>query len=56
MSKVKYQLHFYSMYDHTGICRNLENMAAQGWMLEKTGTFCWKYRKCEPQKVHFAIN
>ena len=56
MSKIRYQLHFYSMYDHTGICRNLENMAAQGWMLEKTGTFCWKYRKCEPKKVHFAIN
>lgn len=56
MSKVKYILHFFSMYDHTGIKNHLEKMAAKGWMLEKTGTFAWKYRKCEPKKVHFAIN
>ncbi len=56
MSRVKYKLHFYSMYDHTGICKHLEDMAAKGWMLEKTGTFFWKYRKCEPKEVHFAIN
>ena len=56
MRNVKYKLFFFSMYDHTGICKHLENRAAKGWMLEKTGTFAWKYRKCEPKQVHFSIN
>ncbi len=29
-------------------------MAAQGWMVEKTGGL-WRYRKCEPRKVRFAV-
>lgn len=56
MRNVKYEMHFYSMYDYTGIRKHLEKMAAKGWMLEKTGTFAWKYRRIEPKKLHFAIN
>lgn len=56
MRNTKYLLNFYSMYDHTGIRKHLEKMAAKGWMLEKTGTFVWKYRRMEPEKLHFAIN
>ena len=56
MRNTKYKTHFYSMFDHTGIRKCLEKMAANGWMLEKTGTFLWKYRRIEPKNIHFAVN
>lgn len=56
MSNVKYVVNTYSLYDHTGIQKYLEKMAGRGWMLEKTGTYFWKFRRIEPAKLHFAVN
>lgn len=54
MRKTKRRLERFSFFDHTGMERHLENMAAQGWMVEKTGAL-WRYRRCEPRKVRFAV-
>lgn len=44
---------FYA-YDHTGIQKHLEDMAAKGWLLDKMG-FLWRYRRIEPQRLRFAV-
>ena len=31
----KQEINLYSYYDHAGIVRHLEDMARQGWQLEK---------------------
>ena len=54
MRKIKRRLESFSFFDHTGMERHLEDMAAQGWMVEKTGPL-WRYRQCEPRKVKFAV-
>ncbi len=45
----------FAFYDRTGIENYLEEKAQNGWMLEKITGFGWKFRKCEPKKVHFAV-
>jgi len=48
-------LPLYSYYDRTGIQRHLEQMAAKGWLLEKLGVWCWRYRRIEPKQLHFSV-
>ena len=55
MRNVKYKLFFFSMYDHTGICKHLENRAAKGWMLEKITSLGWVYRRTEPKNGQFSV-
>lgn len=45
----------FSYYDQQAIRETLEDMAARGWMLEKTGSFWWTYRRMEPQKLRFSV-
>ena len=45
----------YSFYDTTGMARHLERRAAQGWMVEKLGSFGWTYRRTQPQTLHFTV-
>lgn len=51
----KYRLELFAFYDHTGIARHLEQMAAKGWMLEEMSSYYWTYRKIKPQTLHFAV-
>ena len=51
----KRELNLYAFYDHTGLERHLEKMAANGWMLEAVGTYALRYRRCEPKKLRFAV-
>ena len=51
----KRELNLYAFYDHTGLERHLEKMAANGWMLESIGTYALRYRRCEPKKLRFAV-
>ena len=51
----KRELNLYAFYDHTGLERHLEKMAANGWMLESVGTYALRYRRCEPKKLRFAV-
>ena len=57
MSNTKRELNLYSFYDHTGIARHLEKMAAEGWLLERisTGSGIWRYRKAAPQALRYAV-
>ena len=48
MRNTKRELPLFSMYDHTGMERHLEEMAVQGWMLEKTTGFGWVYAMPSP--------
>lgn len=45
----------FSFYDRSGIARHLEAMAARGWMLEAIGPLGWKYRRCPPRQLRFAV-
>ena len=55
MSTVKRTLVNVSFYDPEAIQRKLEQMAAQGWMLQKAGNLFWTYTKIPPQKLRFAV-
>lgn len=55
MKDTKRRLMTFTFYDRSGIERELEEQAAQGWMLEKTSAAGWVYRRIEPAKIHFAV-
>lgn len=51
----KQEINLYAYYDHAGIVRHLEDMARQGWQLEKAGSVFWTYRRCEPAELRYAV-
>ena len=55
MRQHKTCVELFSFYDHRGIAAHLEDQARKGWLLEKIGTWGWKYRRIEPKEVHFAV-
>ena len=55
MRKTKYTMPCFTFYDRVGIQEYLEQQAAQGWLLEQAGNYGWKFRRIEPQKLHFAV-
>ncbi|MBR5534450.1 MAG: DUF2812 domain-containing protein [Ruminiclostridium sp.] len=55
MKDKKRRLEIISFYDHTGVARHLEEMAAKGWLLEKISNGLWCYRKIEPAAIRFAV-
>lgn len=56
MKRKKYrELNLYSYYDHAGIARHLEDMARQGWQLEKAGSTFFTYHRCDPAELHYAV-
>lgn len=48
-------LPLYSYYDRTGITQHLAHMARRGWLLEKMGPWCWRYRRIEPAELQFTV-
>ncbi|MBD5148505.1 MAG: DUF2812 domain-containing protein, partial [Oscillibacter sp.] len=57
MRKTTYRLETYYLFDHTGIQRRLEDMAAKGWLLDKLGSL-WRYRRIDPEegkRLRFAV-
>ena len=56
MKDTKRRLEWMSFYDHTGLEAHLERMAAEGWLLEKFGSFTWHYRRIEPKHVTFSVS
>lgn len=50
-----YRLEVFPFYDYAGVERHLEEMAMQGWQPQKMYTRLWKYRKIEPQKLHYEV-
>ena len=55
MKDTKRCLCLFSYYDQQAIRERLENMAKNGWMLEKPGSFLWTYKRCAPQKLRFCV-
>lgn len=55
MKDTKRRLELFSFFEHTGIEKHLEKMAANGWMLEKITGALWYYRRIESKKVHFKV-
>ncbi|MBD9197258.1 MAG: DUF2812 domain-containing protein, partial [Clostridiales bacterium] len=56
MKRKKYrELNLYSYYDHAGIARHLEDMARQGWQLEKAGSTFFTYHRCDPAELHYTV-
>lgn len=55
MRDKKRSLNFYLLYDRQGIKKHLEEMAEKGWMLEKTPSHFWTYRRIEPRKITFEV-
>lgn len=56
MKHTKHQLIPFSYYDLTGMERHLEKMAERGWLLDKMSALGWRYRRIEPQKLHFTVS
>lgn len=55
MKEIKRCFCNFSFYDQQAIQKKLEEMAEKGWMLEKTGSFMWTYRRIEPKKLRFSV-
>ncbi len=55
MKELKRRLETFSIYDHSGIEKHLEEMARKGWLLEGINRFTWSYRRIEPKRLHFAV-
>lgn len=45
----------YSFYDHTGLEKSFEKMAAKGWLIEKAAYLGWRYRRIEPKRLTFTV-
>lgn len=56
MRERKRRMEVYSFFDCEGISRQLEKMAAKGWMIEEITNFYWTYRRTEPKEVKFAVS
>ena len=55
MRGYKYMMAQFTFYDRTGIKRILEDQAQKGWLLDKITNYAWRFRRVEPQKVHYAV-
>lgn len=55
MAEVKSRIELFALYDHTGMKRHLEKMAAKGWKLTGRSGIFWRYEKVEPQKLHYMV-
>ena len=55
MRQTKSIIPTFEFHDRSGIQKYLENQARKGWMLENLGKYRWKFRRVEPNAVHFAV-
>ena len=55
MKDTKKILCHFSFYDQVKIQEKLEEMAEQGWMVDKPGSFMWTFKRIEPQKLRFSV-
>ena len=55
MRETKKILCHFSFYDQVRIQEKLEEMAEQGWMIHKPGSFTWTFKRMEPKKLKFAV-
>lgn len=56
MKQTKRRMEIFSFFDHVGISKHLEKMAAKGWMIQQINSFGWVYRKIKPKRLKFTIS
>ena len=52
---VQYEYNLFDLYAAPEIAQHLEALARQGWQLEHIGPVFWRYRKCPPADLHYAV-
>ncbi len=55
MKEKTYRFVFFSLYQWEEMARYLEEMAADGWLLDKPGNTLWRFRRVPPQKLRFEV-
>ena len=55
MRKYKYMIAQFTFYDRSGICSLLEAQAEKGWLLDRVTNYAWRFRRVEPQRIHYAV-
>lgn len=55
MKEKTYRIVFFSLYEWEQIARYLEEMASEGWLLDKAGNMIWRFKRVPPQKLHFEV-
>ena len=55
MKETRKILCHFSFYDQVRIQEKLEEMAEQGWMVDKPGSFTWTFKRMEPKKLRFSV-
>ncbi len=45
----------YGFLDRRRVTDHLSDMAARGWLLDRLGSWSWRYRRTEPKQLRFAI-
>lgn len=55
MKETKKILCHFSFYDQVRIQEKLEEMAEQGWMVDKPGNLTWTFKRMEPKKLRFSV-
>ena len=51
----QYEYNLFDLYAAPEIAQHLEALALQGWQLEHIGPVFWRYRKCPPADLHYAV-
>ena len=51
----QYEYNLFDLYAAPEIAQHLEALAQQGWQLEHIGPVFWRYRKCPPADLHYAV-
>ena len=51
----QYEYNLFDVYAAPEIAQHLEALAQQGWQLEHIGPVFWRYRKCPPADLHYAV-
>lgn len=55
MGSTKRRLVSFRFHDQTGIESYLTKQAEKGWLLDRMSAFGWRFRRIEPQKLHFSV-
>ena len=50
-----YRFVFFSLYQWEEMAHYLDEMAADGWLLDKPGNTLWRFRRVPPQKLRFEV-
>lgn len=56
MKQTKTTIFLFSVIDYSAMEQYFEQMAAQGWMLEKIGVIFARFRRIEPAKLRFTVD